>query len=247
MSSLNLKQTAIKAFDAAGTKLLSPPMNGFGYFINHGPRNKRKVALTFDDGPSRPATEHLLEAMRKLDVKGTFFCLGVNVRYHPDLLLQMYQEGHVIGNHSGWHSRKTGLMLGSDIRHILDGEQAIAEVLGVRPCFYRPPWGWLTPWEGKRLTKAGYKVIGWDVYTLDWVIPEVDGITLARDAYRDTKPGSIYCFHDAKPWEKQWVKTETTRAIQALVPMLREQGYEFVTVAELLDVPAYAATREVST
>lgn len=242
MPGLNLKQTVIKTFDAAGTKYLSPPVGGFGYFINHGPRDKRKVALTFDDGPSRPCTEQLIDAMAKLNVKGTFFCLGVNVRYNPDLLLQMYNEGHVIGNHSGWHSRKTGLMPFSDMSHVMDGENAISEVLGVRPLFYRPPWGWLTAWEGKRLTKLGYKVIGWDVYTLDWVIPEVDGMKLAHDAYFDTKPGSIYCFHDAKPWEKFWEKTQTTRAVKTLVPMLRDQGYEFVTVAELLDTPAYATT-----
>jgi len=237
----NVKQMAIKAFDTAGTKLLSPPVGGFGYFTNHGPRTKRKVALTFDDGPSRPCTENLLDAMRKLDVKGTFFCLGVNTRYNPDLLLQTYNEGHVVGNHSGWHSRKTGLMIGPNNHHITDGEDAIREVIGVRPLFYRPPWGWLTPWEGRRLTKAGYTIIGWDVYTLDWVIPEVDGLTLAHDACRDTKPGSIMCFHDAKPWEKNWEKTQTTRAVQTLVPILRDQGYEFVTVAELLDTPAYSS------
>ncbi|PDV98064.1 polysaccharide deacetylase family protein [Candidatus Chloroploca asiatica] len=239
MSILNPKRAAVKLFDTAGTKLLSPPATGFGYFVNHGPRDQRKVALTFDDGPSRPCTEQLIEAMDALEVKGTFFCLGMNVRYHPDLLLQMYQAGHVIGNHSGWHSRKTGLMPGSNISHITAGEEAIREVIGVRPRFYRPPWGWLTPWEGKRLTKAGYTIIGWDVYTLDWVIPEVDGMTLAHDAYHATQPGSIFCFHDAKPWEKIWEKRETTRAVRTLVPMLRDQGYEFVTVAELLKMPAY--------
>jgi peptidoglycan/xylan/chitin deacetylase (PgdA/CDA1 family) len=239
MSTMPLKQMAVQTFDKVGTKLLSPPIGGFGYFTNHGPRDRRRVALTFDDGPSRPATEHLLEGMDKLGVKGTFFCLGVNTEYHPDLLLQMYNDGHVIGNHSGWHSRKTGLMLGSDIRHITEGEKAIRNVLGVTPQFYRPPWGWLTPWEGRRLTQAGYTIIGWDVYTLDWVIPEVDGHELARKAYCDTRPGSIYCFHDAKPWERHWVKTQTRRALEKLVPMLRDEGYEFVTVAELLSMPAY--------
>lgn len=237
---------AVKAFDSAGTKFLSPPASGFGYFINHGPRDSRKVALTFDDGPSSPCTELLLETMRTLNVKGTFFCLGVNARYNPDILLQTYHEGHVIGNHSGWHSRKEGLKPGSNNAHIIDGEQAISEILGVRPIYYRPPWGWLTPWEGRRLTEAGYKVIGWDVYTLDWVIPEIDGLTLARDAYRDTKPGSIICFHDAKPWEKNWEKPQTNRAVQALVPMLRDQGYEFVTVAELLGLPSYAPLSELA-
>jgi peptidoglycan/xylan/chitin deacetylase (PgdA/CDA1 family) len=214
-------------------------MSGFGYFVNHGPRDTRKVALTFDDGPSRPCTEQLIDAMRDLGVKGTFFCLGANVHENPDLLLQMHREGHTIGNHSIWHSRKTGLRPGNDITHIIDGERAISDVLGVRPRFYRPPWGWLTPWEGRRLTQAGYTIIGWDVYTLDWKVPEVSGEELARDAIRDTQPGSIMCFHDAKPLARSWEKRETTRAVRMLVPELRSQGYEFVTIPELLGMPAY--------
>lgn len=234
-----LKQGALKTFDTLGNHLLSPPRSGFGYFVHHGPRDQRKLALTFDDGPSRPCTAQLLEALDQLAVKATFFCLGVNVRYHPELVLQMYQTGHIIGNHSGWHSRKLGLLPWADLSHIRAGEEAIYAVIGVRPRFYRPPWGWLTPWEGRRLTQAGYTIIGWDVYTLDWVIPEVDGLTLARDACREAQAGSIFCFHDAKPWEQFWEKRETTRAIKSLVPALRAQGFEFVTLTELLHRPAY--------
>ncbi|RRR77904.1 MAG: polysaccharide deacetylase family protein [Candidatus Viridilinea halotolerans] len=234
-----LKQAAITGFDTLGNRWLSPPQRCGGYFVHHGSREQRTLALTFDDGPSRPCTEQLLAALDELGVKASFFCLGVNVGYHPDLVLQMFQAGHVIGNHSGWHSRKLGLLPWGDLAHIRAGEAAIAQVIGVRPRFYRPPWGWLTPWEARRLTQAGYTIVGWDVYTLDWVIPEVDGATLARDACRDAQPGSIFCFHDAKPWEAVWEKTETTRALRILVPALRAQGYTFVTLAELLQRPAY--------
>jgi peptidoglycan-N-acetylglucosamine deacetylase len=115
-------------------------------------------------------------------------------------------------------------------------------VIGVRPRLYRPPWGWMTPWEGKRLTDAGYKVIGWDVYTLDWKLPEPDGRMVAEDAARITQPGSILLFHDANAGVKIWNKTETIRAIKHIVPLLRSQGFEFVTVNELLGCPAYSAS-----
>lgn len=239
MQHLSLKQIVTQAFDKTGTLALSPPVGGFGYFVNHGPRDKLKISLTFDDGPSRPSTEQLISVLRNLDIKATFFCPGVNARYHPDLLLQMHQEGHVIGNHSGWHSRKSGLKLGPDDGHIADGEQAICDAIGMRPLLYRPPWGWMTPWEGRRLNQVGYKIIGWDVYTLDWHMPEIDGSQLAADACRDAQPGSIMCFHDAKAWEKVWHKTETIRAVQQIVLTLRDQGYEFVTIPELLTIPAY--------
>jgi peptidoglycan/xylan/chitin deacetylase (PgdA/CDA1 family) len=246
MPTLSPKRLAAQVFDKTGTLLLSPPYGGFGYFINHGPRTERKIALTFDDGPSRPCTEALIDAMGELDVKGTFFCVGVNVRWHPELLLRMYNEGHVIGNHSGWHSRKSGLKLGPDDGHIADGARAIAEVLGVHPRLYRPPWGWLTPWEGQRLTQAGYSVIGWDVYTLDWKWPEPDGRAVAEDACRKTQPGSILLFHDANAGVRIWDKKETVRAIQHIVPALRAEGYEFVTIPELLKIPAYSQVQQLA-
>jgi peptidoglycan/xylan/chitin deacetylase (PgdA/CDA1 family) len=239
------KQIVTKVINTAGTLVLSPPVGGFGYFINHGPRDKKKIALTFDDGPSQPCTEALIDAMGEIDVKGTFFCVGVNVRWHQDLLYRMHNEGHIIGNHSLEHSRKSGLKFGADDGHIAGGEKAISEVIGLRPQLYRPPWGWMTPWEGKRLTEAGYKIIGWDVYTLDWKWPEPDGQAVAKDAVQKTQPGSILLFHDANAGVKVWDKKETIRAIQHIVPLLRAQGYEFVTIPELLGIPAYQSLPQI--
>jgi peptidoglycan-N-acetylglucosamine deacetylase len=231
------------AIDKAGTLLLSPPIGGFGYFRNHGPRNRKRVAITFDDGPSKPCTEELLDAMGELNVKATLFWVGVNVQWHPDLVRRAFDEGHVVGNHSFEHSRKAGLRLGRDGTHIDRAASAIAEVIGREPRLYRPPWGWLTPWEGQRLTNRGYTVVGWDVYTLDWQWPEPDGRLVAEDARERTQPGSILLFHDANAGVREWHKKQTTRAIQHIVPLLRDQGYEFVTAAELLGVPAYAAVQ----
>lgn len=237
---LYARKLVTQVIDKTGTLLLSPPVGGFGYFKNHGPRTHKKIALTFDDGPSKPCTEQLLDAMAELDVKGTFFCVGVNAAWHPDLMRRMYAEGHVIGNHSLEHSRKAGLKFGDGDDHIDGGARIISEIIGCMPRLYRPPWGWLTPWEGQRLTKRGYTVVGWDVYTLDWQWPEPDGCVVAQDARRITKPGSILLFHDANAGVKHWEKTQTTRAIQEIVPALRADGYEFVTIPELLNIPAYA-------
>jgi peptidoglycan/xylan/chitin deacetylase (PgdA/CDA1 family) len=150
----------------------------------------------------------------------------------------MYETGHVVANHSMEHRRGGALYL-SGGSHIDDSEREIVEVLGRRPRLYRPPWGWLTPWEGQRLLQRGYAVIGWDVYTLDWKVPEVDGGTLADGIYRDVKPGSIILMHDSNGIIPVSNKIEMTRAVQQLVPRLRADGYEFVTVPELLGMPAY--------
>jgi peptidoglycan/xylan/chitin deacetylase (PgdA/CDA1 family) len=238
MGKLNPRQIATKALNSAGTAVLSPPYGGFGYYYNHGPRNQRKVALTFDDGPNKPSTENLLNALDELGVRGTFFCIGWQVKCHPDLVRRMYETGHVVANHSMEHRRGGSLKI-SGGEHIDASEREIIEVIGRRPRLYRPPWGWLTPWEGQRLLQRGYAVIGWDVYTYDWKVPEVSGSVLAEGVYRDVKPGSIILMHDSNGIIPVSNKIEMTRAVQELVPRLRAEGYEFVTVPELLGMPAY--------
>lgn len=235
-----LKQAGVTALDAIGNRLLSPPYGGFGYFYNHGPRDSTRIALTFDDGPSKPSTELLLDTLGELGVKGTFFCIGLNVTWHPDTLMRAYSEGHVIGNHSMWHSRKAGLMpLGGS--HIDTSAAEIARVIGVLPRLYRPPWGWLTPWEGQRLRRRGYSVIGWDVYPPDWKVPEVSATELTNFVYQRVRPGSIVLYHDARSNLIRCEKTETARSLRQLVPRLRAEGYDFVTVPELLGLPPYQA------
>ncbi len=224
--------------DPVLTKLLSPPVGGRRHYVNHGPRTERRVALTFDDGPSRGSTERLLDALGELGAPGTFFCVGENVGMNPDLAERLDREGHVVGSHSERHSRGAGLSM-RDTEHILAAERRIAAVLGKRPTLYRPPWGWLTPWEGRRLHRLGYTVVGWDVYTLDWKIPELDPADVVASAVADVQPGSIFCFHDAFPLEAAWDKQVTVATVRELVPRLRADGYEFVTVSDLLGVEPY--------
>jgi len=235
----NLKKLVTSVVDRTGNLLLRPPYGGAKYFRNHGSRETRKVALTFDDGPSKPSTEGVLDTLGDLGVKATFFCVGVNATLHPDLVARAYRENHAIGNHSMDHSRWSGLKF-TDDGHIDQASQAISRIIGQTPLLYRPPWGWLTPWEGRRLSGRGYTIVGWDVFTLDWQLPEPDGEGVAESARRTAKSGSILLFHDGLPHAKTWNKKETVRALRKLVPHLRDDGYDIVTIPELLDVPAYA-------
>lgn len=240
MAISNVKRSVAKIVDVGGNFLLGPPYGGFGFFRNHGSRTARKVALTFDDGPSKPSTANLLDAMDALQVKATFFWVGAHVQRNPDLLQRAYASGHVIGNHSMLHSRKAGLMLTGG-EHIDASAAEIAKVIGRQPRLYRPPWGWLTPWEGQRLSQRGYTVVGWDVYTLDWKVPEIDGRIIAKGICQDVRPGSIILMHDSYAVVPECHKIEMVRAVQQLVPQLRAEGYEFVTIPDLLGLQAYAA------
>ncbi|MGB9739721.1 MAG: polysaccharide deacetylase family protein [Chloroflexus aggregans] len=241
---MSLKTAVTRVVDQIGNLILSPPYGGFGYYYNHGPRTRRAVAFTFDDGPGKPCTEQLLDTLGELGVKATFFCVGLSVQWHPDVVQRAFTEGHVIGNHSMMHSRKAGLLLRGG-EHIDAADDAIAQVIGCRPHLYRPPWGWLTPWEGQRLRQRGYAVIGWDIYPDDWKVPEVPAEHLVAQIKPLVKPGSIILMHDSVSNQIRWEKTETARAVRLLTPWLRSEGYEIVTVPELLGLPAYRSSSRV--
>ncbi len=226
-----------KVGDKVGDSFLSPPHSSFGQYVNRGPDDRRVVALTFDDGPSYGSTDRLLDVLAEVDAVASFFCVGENVRANPELLRRAYDEGHLIGNHSIDHSRGAGLSL-RDTQHIERGEDEIADVLGVRPTMYRPPWGWLTPWEARRLHSRGYTIVGWDVYTHDWQLPAPSTASIVDEVLEQTGPGSIICLHDAYPLKPAYEKTVTADVVRDVVPRLRDDGYEFVTVADLLGLPA---------
>jgi hypothetical protein len=139
------------------------------------------------------------------------------------------------------HSRKAGLMpIGGE--HIDAATREIEQVIGQRPRLYRPPWGWLTPWEGLRLRQRGYSVIGWDIYPDDWKLPEVPAEELVDFIWPKIQSGSIILFHDSVSNHYHWEKKETARAIRMLTSRLRDEGYAIVTVPEMLKHPSLWAT-----
>lgn len=234
-----MRSRAFNAADAIGNRVLSPPLGGgFRQFVNHGPRTKQSIAFTFDDGPSLGGTEAVLAALNACDALGTFFCVGDNLQANAGLAREMDAAGHVIGNHSQSHRRGDSLRVFS--RPALDAStQRFAEVLGKEPRLYRPPWGWLTPWHGRRLHRAGYTIVGWDVYTLDWQEVPPTPESIAQSIVSQAQPGSIVLLHDGRPGEPKFDKRVTAAALAIALPELAAAGYAFETVSELLGVAAY--------
>lgn len=240
-SYLRARRQAQRVADRIGTRLLAPPRSAFGASRLHGPRGERRVALTFDDGPSRGSTERLLDVLDEHDVCATFFVVGERVLDAPAILRRAVEAGHQVGNHT-MHHRRRDTVLGRAISHITDAETAIADVIGQRPLCYRPPWGWLTPWEAQRARQRGLQLIGWDVYTHDWTEPETSASVIVDEITSSVLPGSIVLLHDVRPNLATCDKRETARAVGRVIPALRDVGYTFVTVAELLDIAPYEPT-----
>lgn len=233
-----VRQIASPVLDPIGNTLFMSPLGDLGRARRHGERTRKVVSLTFDDGPVRGGTEEVLDTLDDFGVPGTFFCVGANTRMHPEIILRAYHAGHVIGAHSMNHGR-TGAVSLTDTSHIDDCLRELHSVLGRTPALYRPPWGWLTPWEVGRLRRRGLEVIRWDVETPDSELPCPAGDAMFKWTLPQVQPGTILVFHDGFTHAEHYAKPETVRLLRLLVPALREQDYEFTTIPELLGIRAY--------
>lgn len=182
---------------------------------------KGKVALTFDDGPHPVCTPQLLDGLKKRDVKVTFFVTGENVESYPEIVKRASEDGHLIGNHTFHHVQLTAANSDDFKKEIISTNDIIQEVTGKETSFIRPPYG---SWDKKYEKELNMFPVLWDVDPLDWCSTNVDKIV--RSVLAGTKENSIILMHDS-------YDSTVTAALQ-VVDILKAEGYEFVTVDEIL-------------
>lgn len=203
-------------------------------FFLGGPTDQKRVALTFDDGPDPRFTNDVLDVLKQYNVRGTFFLLGSRAVAYPEIVKRIQSEGHVIGNHTYFHPN---LVKDSDLesleREVTRTENALNDIVGFRTRLFRPPYGFLYNELVEKLAEMQYLVIGWTVDSLDWQEdpPEV----IASNVLDNVQPGANILMHDGADWDGD--RTNTIKALHQIIPSLQEQGYEFVTIPELLSVP----------
>lgn len=183
--------------------------------------NIKYVALTFDDGPSPRCTPQLLDGLKERGVHATFFVVGCQVVKDPDIVTRMAAEGHQVGNHSYDHKELDKLSAQEAAQDMQKNDQLLQELLGEGDYWVRPPYGLLSEEESSALTMP---IINWSVDTEDW--KSKDAGKILDIIYRDTGDGDIILLHDR-------YLNSVSAALQA-VDHLQQQGYRFVTVAELL-------------
>jgi len=211
--------------------------NFFGYFPDSVKTKDRVVALTFDDGPNPPDTDRLLEILDNHQVKATFFIPTVNLAKYPELAKKIMAAGHVIGNHSQSHKFINNFIYCFWEKEINRSQQVFLDILGRRPALYRPPWLFKQPFLLRNLKKHGLiPVSGW--FGSSWEIWHASAERIAQDGLRVVKPGRIMIFHDGFD-TKGGKRTGSVEAMNILIPELKAGGYKFLTVAQLLKVPAY--------
>ena len=180
-----------------------------------------KIALTFDDGPSRKYTPQLLEGLEGARGSCLFFLLGKNIDGNEKLVKQIQEEGHLIGNHTYNHVQLNRLSDAKAREEIVKTSNQIYEITGIYPQYLRPPFG---SWKKDMEICVEMFPVFWDIDTLDWKSKNVSSILNIVDT--QVKDGSIILMHDGY--------ATSVEAALKIVDDLQEKGYEFVTVDEFI-------------
>gem|GEM_PF-98394 len=216
---------------------ISPSSQVYGKIVLHGPETEKVVALTFDDGPNEPYTSQILDILKQEGVHATFFVVGENVLTYPDAARRIVADGNVIANHSWDHSRlATAVDFGYS--EASKAQDAIYQVTGLRPRYFRPPAGIHTPWQLHRVASLGLTTVNWDAEGYDWQRPNSPE-RIEEKVLQGVHPGAIILLHDGDETRHGSDRSMTVAALPMIIDTLRAEGYRFVTIPELLGTPAY--------
>ena len=193
----------------------------------------KAVALTFDDGPNATYTPEILSLLQQYAAKATFFVVGREVVRHPQLVRQEAKVGMEIGNHGFNHLTLRGMDPAAIQAEVKPVEQEITAITGNRPTLYRLPRGRSDPRALRTLADMGYTVVAWNVDTQDYLRRTPQAI--AAQVEKQVRPGSIVIFHDGGG-----TRRSTVAALRLLLPALKQQGYQMLTVSQLLELASPA-------
>jgi len=214
---------------------INPRSRFYGKVCSNGNRNCPRIALTFDDGPNEPYTSHVLSILEQYRIKATFFIIGQNARRYPATCRRIVTAGNVIGNHSYHHHKSLCLRRGKTVaRDIEMARQAIYECTGLEPKLFRPPHGFRTPWLMRTVRHLGYTVVTWDNMTSDWKA-EKSGEEIIRAILQRAKPGGVIVLHDGRDTRLSYDRSHMLQALPFVIETLKERGFDFVTIPELLE------------
>ncbi len=182
---------------------------------------EKRVALTFDDGPSPLYTEKLLDGLKERDVRATFFVVGSNAEQNTDIIKRMADEGHIIGNHTYSHVQLSTVSYDVGLDEINKTNGIIYDACGIWPKYIRPPFG---SWNDRMTLDVDMTEVLWTVDPLDWQTQ--DSGLVKRRVLKCADDGSIILLHD--------VYGSSVKAALEIVDELKAQGYQFVTIDEML-------------
>jgi peptidoglycan/xylan/chitin deacetylase (PgdA/CDA1 family) len=221
---------------------MAPSGQWYGRTFTHLPRPSKKLALTYDDGPSDAYTVPLLEVLSKHNVRATFFLIGRYVQQLPHLAREMAEAGHVVGNHTYTHPQLIFESRTQIRAQITACRNILNDALGEHSNLFRPPFGGRRPAVMRIAREEGLEPVMWSVTGYDWNPTTSERIE--RHVERQLRGGDVILLHDGGHREMGVDRAATVAATDRLIKKLKEQGHEFVTVPEMMkgDVNSRAGT-----
>ncbi len=204
----------------------------WNYFINSlNSKNtdEKIIALTFDDGPDPEVTPILLDVLKKHNSVATFFCIGQKVNNYKEIVQSITKYGHIIGNHTYYHSHYFDLLSATRMRKEIDlTNNDIYKITGLRPKLFRPPYGVTNPSLAKALKRTMMTSIGWSLRSLDTVKSKDQVMEKLK---QNTKSGDVVLFHDTRKY--------TPELIDEYIGWLDQNGYKIVSLNQLFNIKVY--------
>lgn len=201
--------------------------------IHNKPTNKKVIALTFDDGPHPRFTPQILDLLKEYNAKATFFVLGKHVQLYPNVIKREVLEGHEIGNHTFTHIDVKTTSKKQIQEEFKKTQNEIFSVSGIHPKLLRPPFGFCNKTVKDIANKNNYKIILWSAHqdSKDWSNPGIGKII--KNTISNAENGDIVLLHDYVEGP-----SHTVEALKVILPQLKKEGYEFITISELLNLPS---------
>ena len=183
---------------------------------------KNEMYLTFDDGPTPEVTEWVLETLAKFNAKATFFCIGKNMRAHPEITAKIIAGGHRIGNHS--YNHLNGWKTNSE-KYLADIAKTQQVLDRYKPPhnsrLFRPPYGRISPLQAKKIRKQNYQIVLWNVLSADFD-PKTSPLRCAENVLKHSSKGAVIVFHDSKK-----AATNLRFALPKVLEYFTEKGVDF--------------------
>jgi peptidoglycan-N-acetylglucosamine deacetylase len=222
---------SLSAATAAAWQMFLPKSQFYGRTFIGTPGRGRKLALTFDDGPNPACTPALLESLARHSVRATFFMIGKWVQQEPGLAREVQAAGHEIANHTFSHPN-LALCSTSRVRQELQQCSRALQDAGLDNRFhlFRPPFGARRRATLRVARSAGLVPVSWTITAYDWrpTSPE----RVQYHVRGQLKGGDVLLFHDGGHRDIRADRMHMVRAVDALIPQLRGEGYEFVTIGD---------------
>jgi peptidoglycan-N-acetylglucosamine deacetylase len=217
---------------AAGCQSMAPTGQWYGRTFIGLPRGSKQIALTYDDGPNDPHTLRLLEVLAKHGAKTTFFLIGRFVEQRPDIVREIVKAGHVIGNHTFTHPRLIFASPAETRTQLERCTRAMEDAAGLTPVLFRPPYGGRRPDTLALARSMGMEPIMWTITGYDWNAPPADQIF--RRVSGKIRGGDVVLLHDGNDVAMGGDRSQTVIATDRLMQRCKGEGYEFVTIPQMM-------------